>query len=175
MNENKKQNNGEFNPLSWSILFFSLWYTLRSLNNYAVFSWFLFGLSIILLLSIYWTKLGKLLGSPRFVQAILPTIFILTVAGFIFSVLLVLKDLKNSDQIIALSLSFILLGTYLMISVSRLSKLGFRITFCLVLLALFIYRFIIAGFSGSWPLVLIILQSVWATITPNKFKKFPLV
>jgi hypothetical protein len=175
MSVNKKQSSTDFNPLSWAILFFSLWFTLRSLHTNTIFSWILFGMSFILLLSIYLEPLYKIFSQPNAVQMILPTIFILTIAAFIFGVLQVLKDLNNFDQILALSLAFILLGTYLMVALARSKKLILRLIICVVLIIMFVYRYVVSGFEGSWPLLLIIVQSIWATLTPNRFSKIPLV
>lgn len=170
-------NKSDFNPLSWSILFFSLWYTIKTLHNdsYNLFAWFLFGMSIILLGSIYWDWLYKILNSPRSVQMILPTIFILTIASSIFGVLLALKDLSNLEQLVASILLLLLLGTCIAILISTFKKLIFRIVGCILIIILSIIRFIYFGFDGSWPMILMVILSVWATIAPGKFSRIPLV
>lgn len=175
MIDKQNGNNTDFNPLSWAILFFSFGYTLRILHNYAIFSLILFGMSIILLSSIYFDCLRNILNSSRAVKMILPTIFILTVAGFILGMLMALKNLSDVEQIIAVSFSFILLGTYVMVAISTLNKLAFRIIFCVIILILFLSRLAYSGFDLSWPLLIILVQGIWGTLTPNKFRNIPLV
>ena len=174
-NTTQKKGTTDFNPLSWAILFFSLWYTLRPLHNYLKFSWFLFGISIILLSSIYCGWLYRKLSSPKAVTMILPTIFTLTIAVFIFGVLLALKDLSAVDQIIAVSLSFVLLGTWLMVCIASLNRMRFRVVICIIIIILFAVRLAYSGFGGSWPLIILIAQSIWATIAPDRFRNIPLV
>lgn len=175
INTAKKNSTTDFSPLSWAILFFSFWYTLRSLGNYVVFSWLLFGMSIILISSIYCTWLRRKLGSPRAVKMILPTIFILTVGGFIIGVLLALEGLTTVDQIIAVALSFFLLGTWVMVGIASLERTAFRIGICVVIVVLFSLRLGSSGFELSWPLLIILAQGIWGAVNPERFRNIPLV
>lgn len=167
----------DFSPLSWSILFFSMWFTLKSIDtgDNTIFRWILFGMSIVLLVSIYWDWLYNVFNQQKSVQWILPTIFFLTVASFIISVLFALKDLNTAEQYIALTVSFIFLGIYIAVLISTLKKLGYRIAGCGLILLIFIIRLISNGLEGSWPLIVILVQSVWGMAQPDKFNKIPLV
>jgi hypothetical protein len=148
---------------------------MKSIYDYGNFSWVLFGISIILIISIYWKWLYNIFNHHRAVEFILPTVFIVSVASFIIGMLLSLKDLTTTEQYITLTVSFVLLGIYFTILISKQKKLRYRIVFCSLFLIAFIIKLIISGIIGSWPLLLIFAQCIWGVIEPDKFNKIPLV
>lgn len=170
-------NKTDLSPLSWSITFFSMWYTIISLKKegYNWFAWLLFGFSVILLATVYCRWLYDNFNSIRFVNIILPTIFEVTVAGFIIGVIQVLKDLTSINQWVALISSFVLIGSMIMCWIAKWPKLRARIIACIVIALLFFFMLVKSGFMGSWPVLIILAQTIWGTLQPSKFEKIPVV
>lgn len=168
-----------FNPLAWAITFFTIWYTLLAIHNNQGFGWACFGMSVVLLVSVYVRPLRRYLSSPRFINLIFPAIFILTLAAFIFGVILTLPDLSNTARIVALSFTCVILGTFLAVEISQVKGTAVRIIGSIITVTIFtsyfIFRFKDFGFEGNWPLILFVFQCIWAAIDPTRFRDIALV
>ncbi|OGO23245.1 MAG: hypothetical protein A2Z28_00715 [Chloroflexi bacterium RBG_16_51_9] len=168
-----------FNPLSWGILFFTLWLTVQALNTTTSsqknFSWFFLGLSIIALVSIPWRWLRNLLNSQRASQIILPIVFELTVAGYVIGWVGMLKDVHGAVLALTVAIGFIWLIVYIMVAAAKFVKPYFRALTCAIFLLAWIYFFIQSGLSGSWPLIIVTAAVFWASIKPQQFRWIPLI
>lgn len=168
-----------FNPLSWGILFFTLWLTVQALNTLPDFqknfSWFFLGLSIVALVSIPWNWLRKLLNTQRASQIILPVIFELTVAGYIIGWVGMLKDMHGAVLGLAVAIGFIWLIVYVMVAAAKIVKPYLRALICTIFFGVWVYYFVNTGLSGSWPLIVVMVAVFWASTKPQQFRWVPLI
>ena len=113
-------NDSTFNPLSWGVLFFSLWLSLKTVDSMVPLGHFQRGLanvaivvSIVILFLIpltTWLR-DKLQTMLRNANA-LPIIYVITVSVYAFGVLTVIPSLKGLDITLAITIGFLWLVVY---------------------------------------------------------------
>jgi hypothetical protein len=177
--QSKEKADGDFNPLSWAITFFTMWYTLLTIHSNPGFGRICFVISCILLISVYVQPIKTILASSEFINLILPVIFILSVFTLIFGVILALNDLSVREQATAMVFTLVIMGTYLAVEISQVKVAAVRMIGCILTVIVFTFyliaRFQNFGFVGNWPIILFILQCFWATFDPERFRGIPLV
>ena len=176
-------NDFPFNPLSWGLLFFSLWLSLKTVDSMVSLGPFQRGLanvaivvSIVMLFSIpltIWLR-GKLQTILRNAN-VMPSIFVITVSVYIMGWLTVIPSLKGLDITLAITIGFLWLVVYGMVALSRVRYSLMRLGMCLLVLVIFIVSLITTGISGSRPLLAVLVLFVSATLKPSLFRTIPLV
>jgi len=90
----------EFNPLSWGMVFFTFWLALKAVPNASrpqnPLSWGAVVISFLLWLSIILPPWRKILEKPRVKKIYLPTIFCITLAGYVIGWVTSIVNIKGN-------------------------------------------------------------------------------
>jgi len=172
-----------FNPLSWGVLFFSLWLSLKTVDSVVPLGPFQRGLanvaivvSIVMLVSTPFTNwLRNKLQTIIRNASVLPVIYVITVFVYTIGFLTVVPSLKGPDVALAITIGFLWLVAYGMVALSRLKYPMTRLRMCLVVLVMFIVSLTTTGISGSWPLLVVLALFVLPALKPSWFRTIPLV
>ena len=185
-NVEPRKDDDKLNPLGWGTLFFTVWISLKVLEQLhpelkvtlfqIIMEWVFLAISLALLVAIYVPWWKNVLEKVAKNANVFPIVFIVSVAGYIFG-LAPGFSLQGSNQWIVVGIGFLWLITPLMVLIARFSRPLLRGLICVSILAYSLGYFAVHGFNfvNSWALFLVSAFCWWPCIWPKRFRDISVI
>jgi hypothetical protein len=185
-NVEPREDDEKLNPLGWGTLFFTVWISLKVLEQLhpqmkVTLTIFLFQLALLaisaaLLLAIYHVGWREILEKFTKKFYVFPIVYVISVLGYMFG-LVPGFSLHRLDQWVVIIIGFLWLITPIIVVIARFSRPLLRGTIS-TFISVYSLSYLVAhrfNFTASWALLAISALCWWPCIWPKKFRDISVI
>ncbi|MFW6116236.1 MAG: hypothetical protein ACOC6F_00780 [bacterium] len=170
-----------FNPMAWGVLLFSFWISLQTLPESTCLivgmSWFFFGISVALWVSVFCRHLQDLVTRPALAGFFLPIVFFASLLAFVVTLIQSWGPLEGIARHVSLIAGSLWVVAYLVVLMRFVAgKLGHTVGIVLsaILMGIGVYTLVSSDLLGGVILIVLgIISILIAIFRPPIWHRFP--